>query len=165
MNGCIFFLALLISYWSPSYVVLSHSVVSNFVTPWTVSCQALLVCGDSPGKNTGVGCRALLQGILPTQGSNPGFPHYRQILYNHQGSGHLLNHQRSGHLPGSQIKQTYCYDLCTCSFFYLEHSSLDCYILISSVYFGFLLNVIWRRKWQPTPVFLHHREDFYDQSI
>ena len=25
---------------------------------------------DSPGKNTGVGCRALLQGILPTQGSN-----------------------------------------------------------------------------------------------
>ena len=142
MNGYIFFLALLISYWSPSCVVFSHSVVSNFVTPWAVSCQALLVCGDSPGKNTGVGCRALLQGILPTQGSNPGFPHYRHILYNHQGNGHLLNHQRSSHLPGPQIKQTYCYDLCTCSFLYLEHSSLDCYILISSVYFGLLLNVI-----------------------
>ena len=28
------------------------------------------VHGDSPGKNTGVGCHALLQGILPTQGSN-----------------------------------------------------------------------------------------------
>ena len=27
---------------------------------------------DSPGKNTGVGCQALLQGILPTQGWNPG---------------------------------------------------------------------------------------------
>ena len=27
--------------------------------------------GDSPGKNTGVGCQALLQGIFPTQGSNP----------------------------------------------------------------------------------------------
>ena len=26
---------------------------------------------DSPGKNTGVGCHALLQGIFPTQGSNP----------------------------------------------------------------------------------------------
>ena len=26
----------------------------------------------SPGKNTGVGCHALLQGIFPTQGSNPG---------------------------------------------------------------------------------------------
>ena len=29
---------------------------------------------DSPGKNTGVGCHALLQGIFPTQGSNPGLP-------------------------------------------------------------------------------------------
>ena len=28
------------------------------------------VCGDSPGKNTGVGCHALLQGIFPTQGLN-----------------------------------------------------------------------------------------------
>ena len=36
---------------------------------------------NSPGKNTGVGCHALLQGILPTQGSNPGLPHCRQILY------------------------------------------------------------------------------------
>ena len=29
---------------------------------------------DSPGKNTGVGCHALLQGIFPTQGSNPCLP-------------------------------------------------------------------------------------------
>ena len=29
------------------------------------------VHGDSPGKNTGVGCHAFLQGILLTQGSNP----------------------------------------------------------------------------------------------
>ena len=39
------------------------------------------VHGDSPGKNTEVGCHALLQGIFPTQGSNPGVPHCRQILY------------------------------------------------------------------------------------
>ena len=46
------------------------------------------VRGDSPGKNTGVGCHALLQGIFPTQGLNPGLPHCRQILYclSHQGS-------------------------------------------------------------------------------
>ena len=46
------------------------------------------VHGDSPGKNTEVGCHALLQGIFPTQGSNPGLPHCRQILYclSHQGS-------------------------------------------------------------------------------
>ena len=43
---------------------------------------------DSPGKNTGVGCHALLQGIFPMQGSNPDLPHCRQILYllSHQGS-------------------------------------------------------------------------------
>ena len=36
---------------------------------------------DSPGKNTGVGCRVLLQGIFPTQGSNLGLPHCRRILH------------------------------------------------------------------------------------
>ena len=35
--------------------------------------------GDSPGENTGVGCHALLQGVFPPQGSNPGFSHCRQI--------------------------------------------------------------------------------------
>ena len=46
------------------------------------------VHGGSPGKNTGVGCNALLQEIFPTQGSNPSLPHCRCILYclNHQGS-------------------------------------------------------------------------------
>ena len=37
--------------------------------------------GDFPGKNTGVGCHALLQGIFPTQGSNSGLPHCKWILY------------------------------------------------------------------------------------
>ena len=41
----------------------------------------LLCSWDSPGKKTGVGCHFLLQGILPTQGSNSGLPHCRQILY------------------------------------------------------------------------------------
>ena len=40
-----------------------------FATPWTVARQAPLSMG-SPGKNTGVGCHALLQGNLPTQESN-----------------------------------------------------------------------------------------------
>ena len=39
------------------------------------------VCGDSPGKDTGVGCHALLQGIFPTQGSTPGLQHCRRIPY------------------------------------------------------------------------------------
>ena len=38
------------------------------------------VHGDSPGKNTGVRNLSSLQGIFPTQGSNPGLPHCGQIL-------------------------------------------------------------------------------------
>ena len=50
------------------------------------------VHGDSLGKNTRGGCHVLLQGITPTQGSNPGLPHYRQILYHlsRQGSPRIL---------------------------------------------------------------------------
>ena len=45
--------------------------MSDSATLWTVSS----VHGDSPGKNTGVGCHALLQGIYPTQGPNPRLLH------------------------------------------------------------------------------------------
>ena len=46
------------------------------------------VHGYSPGKNIAVGHHALLQGIFPTQGSIPGLPHCRPILYqlSHKGS-------------------------------------------------------------------------------
>ena len=51
------------------------------------------VHGDSLGKNTGVGCHALLQGNFLTQGPNPGLLHCRQIIYylSYQGSlWHIL---------------------------------------------------------------------------
>ena len=50
------------------------------------------VHGDSPGKNAGAGCHAPLQGILPIQGSDPGLPHCKQILYHlsHEGSPRIL---------------------------------------------------------------------------
>ena len=46
----------------------------------------------SPGQYTGVGSLSLLQGIFPTQGSNPGIPHCRGILHqlNHKGSPRIL---------------------------------------------------------------------------
>ena len=46
------------------------------------------VHGILQARNTGVGCYSLLQGILPTQGLNPGLLRCRQILYHlsHQGS-------------------------------------------------------------------------------
>ena len=55
------------------------------------------VHGDSPGKNTGVGCHALLQGVFPTQGLNPGLPHCGQIIYqlSHQGNPKNVQHSVS----------------------------------------------------------------------
>ena len=47
--------------------VLSRSVV---VTPWTAAYPWILCPWDSPGKNTGVGCHFIIQGIFLTQGSN-----------------------------------------------------------------------------------------------
>ena len=50
------------------------------------------VHGIFPGKNTGVGSLSLLQGIFPTQGSNPGLLHCRHIVYqlSHQGSPNFI---------------------------------------------------------------------------
>ena len=47
---------------------------------------------NSPGQNTEVGSLSLLQEIFPIQRSNPGLPHYRQILYQlrHQGNPRIL---------------------------------------------------------------------------
>ena len=47
---------------------------------------------NSPGQNTGGGSLSLLQGIFPTQGSNPRLPHCRWILYqlSHKGSLRIL---------------------------------------------------------------------------
>ena len=83
------------------------SCVPLFATPWT-----------SPGKNTGVGCHALLQGILPTQGSNPGLQHCRRILYwlSHQGISN------TNYPPYWRICKTLC--LCfvywACFFFFFS---------------------------------------------
>ena len=59
------------------------SHVRLFVTLWTVA-RRLLCPWDSPGKNTGLDCHTLIQGIFLIQGSYPyllWFLHCRQILY------------------------------------------------------------------------------------
>ena len=58
------------------------------------------VHGDSPGKNPGVGCHALLQGIFPIQGSNPGLLPCRRILYH-------LSHPRSPQTTVGIFKRTF----------------------------------------------------------
>ena len=61
----------------------SCSVLSDYLTP-----HGLYSPQNSPGQNTGLGSCSLLWWIFPTQGSNPGLLHWRQILYqmSHQGS-------------------------------------------------------------------------------
>ena len=51
------------------------------------------IFGGSPGKNTGGGCRALLQDIFPTEGLNRGLLRCRRILHQlrYQGSPKLIN--------------------------------------------------------------------------
>ena len=56
----------------------SHSVISDSLWPYGLYPARLFSPWNSPG-NTGVDSHSLLQRIFPTQGSNPGLPHYRQI--------------------------------------------------------------------------------------
>ena len=59
--------------------------------PWTVAHQVPLSMEFS-GKNPRVGCHSLLQGIFPTQGSNPGLLHHRQLLYHLSHQACMLSH-------------------------------------------------------------------------
>ena len=58
--------------------------MSDFLWPYGLQPTRLLCLWNFPGKNTGVGCHFLLQGIFPTKGSNPcllSLLHCRQIHY------------------------------------------------------------------------------------
>ena len=63
----------------------------NLCDPMNCSPPGSSVHGDSPGKNTGAGCHALLQGIFPTQGSNLGLLHCRQIFLPSESPGKPMN--------------------------------------------------------------------------
>ena len=73
------------------------SVMSDSLQPHGLQPTRLLRPQDFPGKSTGVGCHFLLQMIFPTQGSNPGLSHCRQMLDH-------LSHQES---PGSLARPCY----------------------------------------------------------
>ena len=81
---------------TPETILFACSVVSDSLRPHGLQPARLLCPWGSPGKNTGVGCHALLQGIFPTQGLNPGLPHCRRIL-------HQLGHQESYYNTVNQL--------------------------------------------------------------
>ena len=70
------------------YICLVTQLCPTLCDPRNCSPPGSSVHGDSPGKNTAVGCHALHQRTFPNQGLNPGLPHCRWILYglSHQGS-------------------------------------------------------------------------------
>jgi len=53
---------------SISLIIMHASIISDFLWPYWLWRARLLYAWDSPGKNTGVGCHALLQGNLPDAG-------------------------------------------------------------------------------------------------
>ena len=71
-----------------SIVKLTLGNMNSYLTPKVKVAQLCLTLWphglysprNSPGQNTGVGSLSLLQGIVPTQGSNPGLPHCRWLL-------------------------------------------------------------------------------------
>ena len=83
-----------------------HSVMSDSLPP-----QGLYSPWNSPDQNTGVGSLSLLQGTFPTQESNQGLPHCRQILYqlSYKGSPRILewvahSFSRGSSWPRDQIR-------------------------------------------------------------
>ena len=90
----------------------NYSVVSYSLQLYGLYPTRLLCPWNSPSKNSGVGCHSF-RGIFLTQGSNPGLPHCRQILY-------CLSHQGS---PNHWKRVDTC--ICVTMWSYLLHSMWD----------------------------------------
>ena len=71
--------------------------MSDSVQPYGLQPARLHCPWDSPGKNTRVGCHFLLQGIFPTQGSNPrllGLPALASRFFTTSAISEMLNHEK-----------------------------------------------------------------------
>ena len=80
---------LLVAEYSTSTKVVFFVVVVLLLFIVTKLCLTLCGPWNSPGQNTGVASLSLLQRIFPTQGSNLGLPHCRQVLYQLSNQGSL----------------------------------------------------------------------------
>ena len=76
----------------PCYLGYSMLCLVALCDPMDYSPPGSSVHGDSPSKNTRVGCHFFNQGIFPNQGSNPGLLHCRWLLYHlsHEGTPWIL---------------------------------------------------------------------------
>ena len=120
----------------------SHSVVSDSLwlhglySPW-----------NSPGQDTGVGSLFLLQGIFPTQGSNPGLPHCRQILYqlNLKGSPRILKWVAYPFSSRSSWPRNWSWVFCRAGRFFT-----NCYGSVERVIAAWIKESLWRSRYQTT---------------
>ena len=115
------------------------SVMSDSLWPHGLYKPTRLLCPrDFPGNSTGVYCHFLLQGIFPTQGSNPGLPHCRKTLYrlSHQGIWlihflvrrlFLLGHSLAIKLPHTHVQTKY-----PCNQPHFEENNLISYLPIDT---------------------------------
>ena len=78
--------------WATCVLCLFAQLCLTLCDPMDCGPPGSSVHGDFPGKNTRVGCHALLQGLFPIHGSNLGLLNYGWILYqlSHQGSRRIL---------------------------------------------------------------------------
>ena len=92
---------MILIFWFMNMAYLSIYMTCQFLILWSEVCSVvsdslqpheLYSPRNSPGQNTGVGSHSRPQAIFPTQGSNPGLPHCRWILYqlSHKGSPRIL---------------------------------------------------------------------------
>ena len=90
-----------------------------------------------PSQNTGMGCHALLQGIFPIQGSNPGLPQCRRILYqlSHQGSRRILEWVAYPSSRGSSRPRNPTRVSCTAGGFLTSWAAREALLKISHIFY------------------------------
>ena len=103
------------------------SVVSNSLRP-----HGLYSPWNSPGQKTREGSHSLLQGIFPTQRSNPGLPHCGQILYHLSLQGNFIG----------EVKLSYKDAIVITKFYSLRKTTFIKTSVSSSVWIGLYLSII-----------------------
>ena len=98
--------------------------------PMDCSLPGSSVHGDSPSKNAGVGCHALLHGIFPTQGLNPGLLHCMWILYHlsHQESPRTLDWVDYSFSRVSSWPRNWTRDSCIAGRFFISGATREAHI-------------------------------------
>ena len=133
-----------------------QSVISDSLQTYGLLPTRLLCPWDSPGKSTGMGFHTLLQGMVPTQESNPGLLHCRKILYQlgHQGNiypwyGFQVEKSMAPHSSTLAWKIPWTEErgrLQSMRSLRVGHNWETSLSLFTFMH--------WRRKWKPTLVFL-----------